>query len=1707
MVSVLGITVDWGLLTLWSLGWGSKLKPQVPSPDALFAALALLWLAVLVLGQRGARVRATSAWSSRHRGDDRAASKIMLPIFIPLLKWLAVGLVCVFVCGVGVFLCEEFGGDDVGIDIGNIQVPLNFLRIIAIETVAHSVTLLFMQPTLSHNAIKRACIPALVVATVYASISCGLMIGYWEVDISTDDGDVPRYILAGLNLATALVYYMAIFLFRCGRPGVRPYAWYSITWRALIGIGLIFSALPDVAGNATSSSASNDTNGFTSAPLPVIFDTAFMLIQVLGFPIALYATIMADTYYWRGSGRGIPGGTKFSVASAAVSLLCGVGDIGIGLGLRGWGDQQREALDASWRTTCSGLVYRVCSGMRSLICCRGRGDRGRQQFDADSGEDYHYSNDELHSVESMPPTAAAEWRVKRIELSGIFSRSVASALIGSGRSNASHSSSEYAAIASSEHAQDDEVVTAHTPLKTSNPKQGMAVRFAGYGTSASPAEAPTSGYYEPTATAISSSPPVERGSVLSWLMRARRAADASTVARPLLDAASSATASSDSDVGREEPAVKVVDWAPQASPASPSVSSPAAKDRRRTRFASMDDDARAGLIVCCTRKGASCCELRCCSSISSTIRTWMGYYGYVVDDPSSSTGGNRRAARNAAYGRLQPPSPAKRNRNVDRSSDWSDSIPLYARPDPEALRQGTLQLTRWSSERHELSDIGVVTMLMALLDRAGGKGRALDFAYLQMNELLYRGVEVSVFAGTYRGIRVAVKVATPVMPIDAELMSKIRDEANINLRIQAGPLAEVTNLTYRGRRIGPRGKPSTPDGDDGDSSDDDDFAHIPSVSTADALSCIPLFKGVCCCPPDISLVFQWCSAGTLRQYLDAHVAETSSALQQLGENRVRTSAPPPAAASAPVSYTLISHVGIPGEQWSPSSSPTSTASVPDAAAAATGAASPASSSSSSLIHPAVPPPNWREEHAPPDAVDIESKGRLQLVPMRIPSEREVRKVMAPLIAEAGTSAGGHADGGGSSSSGGDADKRHSRLRQAALRLTHKAASTMWIVGGQPVDAIAFPLHDPHAWPIHSGSSRSGDDVDGQQHGPHSHLHQDAVARLAMCWQADQAAPQSVADPNGGNVLANGLQPPSTPAQPFMPLWLQRLAFALQIARVVAYLHSFKPHPLLHRDLKSLNIFLTQNGGRNHGHEADGSDGSDGIATDVLSSSPTGAAKSKDGSRTRAGAAATPLPQAKLSRLFPLTVMVGDYGDCKPARGARSYSTEHSDDGNSGSRGSGAGKSSPSKPLLGSQQSQQRHRSSSSSPSAATASLPGPPPMTREKGTPQWMAPEVMVSDYSNTLVDELYSHSLQGRAEADGDDDGDAGNAAGRTNSDDGELDRREYDGGGDGSSVYADVGDGDDLGDEYDHNDQDDGGERGGSTSGMGDHARRPDCASSLPQQLLPIRREYTRRGIHGATYGPPADIYSLSIILWELLTGGYPFSSLSRRGAIVTAVAQHHARPPIPDACPRAYAHLLRMCWHPDPNLRPPAKVIVVVLERMLAAGIRGVLAARIHSSPSEQANSSGSGGWQRPRHGGAGKYPQYAAPAAARAAQAYHQHQPDLTGNDTAHAAAGRTLLEREESSISIGQAGGFGLDGRQLDLSLADLELDLDLSRDHSQPLVQQVRGSSIDDDGPADSIDGRVLAGIADDDENVDVGERADDDDANVDLDDTGASHV
>ena len=78
------------------------------------------------------------------------------------------------------------------------------------------------------------------------------------------------------------------------------------------------------------------------------------------------------------------------------------------------------------------------------------------------------------------------------------------------------------------------------------------------------------------------------------------------------------------------------------------------------------------------------------------------------------------------------------------------------------------------------------------------------------------------------------------------------------------------------------------------------------------------------------------------------------------------------------------------------------------------------------------------------------------------------------------------------------------------------------------------------------------------------------------------------------------------------------------------------------------------------------------------------------------------------------------------------------------------------------------------------------------------------------------------------------------------------------------------------------------------------------------------------GAQYDESADIYSLGLVAWEMLTGKCPYEGMTQV-EVALAVVNTGARPVIPFQCSHTQKQFLERCWATDPKLRYSASSIV--------------------------------------------------------------------------------------------------------------------------------------------------------------------------------------
>jgi len=105
-------------------------------------------------------------------------------------------------------------------------------------------------------------------------------------------------------------------------------------------------------------------------------------------------------------------------------------------------------------------------------------------------------------------------------------------------------------------------------------------------------------------------------------------------------------------------------------------------------------------------------------------------------------------------------------------------------------------------------------------------------------------------------------------------------------------------------------------------------------------------------------------------------------------------------------------------------------------------------------------------------------------------------------------------------------------------------------------------------------------------------------------------------------------------------------------------------------------------------------------------------------------------------------------------------------------------------------------------------------------------------------------------------------------------------------------------------------------------------------------------------------SDVYSLGLILYEMVTRKAPFQQYTSAAQIIVAVAMRKERPEIPRNCPALMTRLIADCWHDDPRQRPTCSEILRQLEFMLLHELQGEDHSRASRLPASTASSSRGG-----------------------------------------------------------------------------------------------------------------------------------------------------
>lgn len=109
---------------------------------------------------------------------------------------------------------------------------------------------------------------------------------------------------------------------------------------------------------------------------------------------------------------------------------------------------------------------------------------------------------------------------------------------------------------------------------------------------------------------------------------------------------------------------------------------------------------------------------------------------------------------------------------------------------------------------------------------------------------------------------------------------------------------------------------------------------------------------------------------------------------------------------------------------------------------------------------------------------------------------------------------------------------------------------------------------------------------------------------------------------------------------------------------------------------------------------------------------------------------------------------------------------------------------------------------------------------------------------------------------------------------------------------------------------------------------------------QYLSTAKVGTRRYMapevyNGQPYGLPVDVYSFSILLWEILSMALPFENYTSLRKHANAVFKKHRRPHMGRSWPKNLKTILENGWHKDPSRRSSMDEICEVLKNYLSCG----------------------------------------------------------------------------------------------------------------------------------------------------------------------------
>ncbi|GET65215.1 kinase-like domain-containing protein [Rhizophagus irregularis DAOM 181602=DAOM 197198] len=112
------------------------------------------------------------------------------------------------------------------------------------------------------------------------------------------------------------------------------------------------------------------------------------------------------------------------------------------------------------------------------------------------------------------------------------------------------------------------------------------------------------------------------------------------------------------------------------------------------------------------------------------------------------------------------------------------------------------------------------------------------------------------------------------------------------------------------------------------------------------------------------------------------------------------------------------------------------------------------------------------------------------------------------------------------------------------------------------------------------------------------------------------------------------------------------------------------------------------------------------------------------------------------------------------------------------------------------------------------------------------------------------------------------------------------------------------------------------------------------LCQPIKSFLKEYDIHGIipfmapevlRGKSYTSASDIYSFSMIMWELTSGVPPFNNRAHDIQLSLSICKGE-RPEIIENTPQCYIDLMKKCWNEDPSERPSSKEVINIVKKWI-------------------------------------------------------------------------------------------------------------------------------------------------------------------------------